>query len=574
VAAVPSERPQKVVETDRGRVLGVYEDDVAVFHSIPFAAPPTGELRFRAPRDVQAWNGTRDARGLKHICPQLSLARGTPLHLGDEDCLYMHVYAPKQRQEDELLPVMFWIYGGFFTMGDGFEFGAYDGKELAQRHRVIVVSPNYRVGVLGFLAQEALRQEDEHGSLGNMGIQDQRMALQFFRRNAKAFGGDPRKITIFGESAGAFSVCHHVSNGFYTGLFHRAIMESGSCDAPEFFLEPAKAINLGNLLVEGVGCEKDDLQCLRELETSELLYGLLPSLAARPETVDSPGIPTLTPLAPFGPVVDGTKQGLPMLPLEAVEAGEHVKVPVLLGTNQNEGSIMVPLVRAVVPGLPVPVDESTVQQVLHHVLDPVVGKRGAPADINPVLCEYPSEEFRNEEERLSMLIRDYFFVCPARRAARAVSNYDDVFLYHFTYPEHWIESKVFHDYHFSEVTFVFGNEDPFFWHRWTEDDYAMRHIFQEFWTTFSRTGTPNQPGTPNRPGTSLLAMGAGAPAPSWPPFATAEGGGGVNAFLDVNVTIGFGFSKAHCDFFDAYLGFTSPEQKSFRSSEPARMVGR
>jgi len=534
------------VQTDRGAVKGKYQGDVAVFHSVPFAAPPVGDLRFRAPKDVEPWEGTLDASGLKAICPQVSLKQGSYLYLGEEDCLHMHVYAPKKAIEGgEKLPVMFWIFGGAYDMGDGIEFGFYDGQQLADEYGVVVMAPNYRVGPFGFLASEALRDEDADGSTGNMGVRDQRMALDFAKRNAAAFGGDPDRITIFGESAGGFSVCYHVSHGAYSDLFTAAIMESGSCDTTEFFLQPREAFNVGKLLIEAIGCEEDDLECLRALEPKDILYGVLSSLKTR-DVTDENGLPVLTPIGTWGPVIDGTTVGLPKMPLQAIEAGEGVQVPMLLGTNHNEGSIFVPAVHVVFPHMGLKFTDEDLEVVLHHVLDPRLGRAGVPPTVAPVMAQYPKDDFKSQDERFATLIRDYIFVCPTRRVARAVSAYSDAYLYHFTYPEHWLENKVLGEYHSSELTFVFGNKLPFFYHHWNKDDYAMKALIQGYWTTFAKTHDPN-------PATEALDAGNFTQGVHWPAWASAADEGGANIYLDVVPTTDTGFMKDNCDFFDDYL---------------------
>jgi len=275
------------------------------------------------------------------MCPQFSFTKN--IHLGEEDCLYLSVYVPKNKHAgfnnknafppSSPLPVMFWIFGGAFILGDDQEFGWYNGENLAYDEDVIVVAANYRVGAFGFLAHEEFMEEDGFGSTGNMGIQDQRMALQWVQENIAAFGGDPDKVTIFGQSAGGMSgeegmeakrasertpitipmlvtslltlprsslclaVCTLVSNPINEGLFSRAIMESGTCNSPEFYQTLPNALDFGHTYSDIVGCPSstpDELasykDCMRGKKTSEIMYGIFKAWElfkrAKPDAVE------------------------------------------------------------------------------------------------------------------------------------------------------------------------------------------------------------------------------------------------------------------------------------------------
>ena len=191
-----------VVHTDDGPVQGRHDGAVTVYHGIPFAAPPTGARRFAAPERPAAWNATKQATK-HHSCPQLDLVKG--LTLGHEDCMYLSVYVPSSCTPEAPCPVMQWIHGGAWIIGSNYEFSKYDATTLAQTYGVVVVAANYRLDSLGWLAVDELTDAD--GAFGNYGLQDQRFAMQWTQRNAKQFGGDPHRVTIFGESAGGFSVC-------------------------------------------------------------------------------------------------------------------------------------------------------------------------------------------------------------------------------------------------------------------------------------------------------------------------------------------------------------------------------
>jgi len=212
-----------IVNTDRGPLAGKAVDGgVRAFLGVPFAAPPVGALRWRPAADVPSWTAPRDATAVGPACPQLTAPRYART---DEDCLTLNVWTPSGGAPAK--PVLFWIPGGGFVEGSG-GYRLYDGARLAAREDAVVVTINYRVGALGFMAHPALARELGRAASPSYGLLDQRAALIWIQRNVRAFGGDPGSVTIFGESAGAFSVCVHLAMPASRGLFARAIMESGS----------------------------------------------------------------------------------------------------------------------------------------------------------------------------------------------------------------------------------------------------------------------------------------------------------------------------------------------------------
>jgi carboxylesterase type B len=218
-----------VINTDDGPIQGDRTDKITIYKGVPFAAPPTEALRFAAPRRPTPWTVTKSTVKEGGRCAQVQLTKG--VSLGQEDCLYLDVYVPTQCTAAKPCPVMQWIYGGAWITGDSNEFGLYDATRLATANGVIVVAGNYRLDVLGWLALDEL-QAESGGPYGNLGLQDQRAAMQWTQRNIAKFGGDPDQVTIFGESAGGFSVCQHMTSPDSNGLFSHAIIESGGCDGP------------------------------------------------------------------------------------------------------------------------------------------------------------------------------------------------------------------------------------------------------------------------------------------------------------------------------------------------------
>ena len=226
-----ADRPSPVVHTRLGAARGVWLDDVARFGGLPFAAPPVGDLRFRPPAPPTAWEGERDATGFGHVSPQnpsmLNALLGEEPEAQSEDCLYLNVWTTRPGEPTAGLPVMVWIHGGGFEMGSGSS-PMYHGEKFA-RSGVVLVSINYRLGSLGFL--ELGHLDESYAGSGNNGLLDQVAALEWVRDHVAEFGGDPRDVTIFGESAGAMSVSLLLSMPSARGLFHRAVAQSGALSA-------------------------------------------------------------------------------------------------------------------------------------------------------------------------------------------------------------------------------------------------------------------------------------------------------------------------------------------------------
>lgn len=304
-APVTSDDSDLVVRTDRGAVRGLVEQDTRTFRGIPYAAPPTGEWRWRSPRPADRWSGVRDATQYAGSCAQGEHPVGVPST--SEDCLYLDVTTPTNARG---LPVVVWIHGGSFTNGATRNYGP---SRLAEQGKVVVVQIQYRLGAFGFLASPLLGK----GS-GNFGLEDQQAALRWVQRNAASFGGNPRNVTIMGESAGAYSVCDQLASPTAAGLFHRAIIQSGPC-AQEYssanYSAPRPrtvAVDYSRTLANSFGCTT--AACLRDIPVEDLL-------AATAEDH-------------FGPVLGGPV--LPLHPTNALATGRVNRVPVLHGINHDE----------------------------------------------------------------------------------------------------------------------------------------------------------------------------------------------------------------------------------------------
>jgi carboxylesterase type B len=297
-----------VVRTEGGLVRGLGGHDVDAFRGLPYAAPPIGERRFAPPAPANGWPGVRDATRYGDRCAQVENPNGPRSE--SEDCLYLNVYRPAGSRARARLPVLFWIHGGGLRSGAGDQ---HDGSLLASRERIVVVSINHRLGVFGFLGLPSLSAESPDRASGNYGVLDQQAALRWVRRNVAAFGGDPARVTIAGESAGAFSVCANLVSPTARGLFARAIMQSGGCPSRPI----AETEAAGAAVAEQVGCA--DAAAAAACVRSKPASALLDAGEAFVARVTSGG------------------DALPVPPADAVAAGDFPRVPVISGVNRDEG---------------------------------------------------------------------------------------------------------------------------------------------------------------------------------------------------------------------------------------------
>lgn len=457
------------VQTTAGVVEGTAEGALWVFRGIPYAAPPVGPLRFRPPEAHPGWSDVRAASAFGASCPQAD-TRG--LVVGDEDCLTLNVWAPAAAAAPR--PVMVWIHGGGFVQGGSSPL-VYDGAHLAETGDLVVVSINYRLGVLGFLATPELRAESPDGLVSNYGILDQLAALTWVRDNVAAFGGDPGKVTIFGESAGGVSVCTLIGAPRGAGLFHRAVIESGSGCFSLGRLEGAgptpSAMDIGAQLVSAAGCdaEADKLACMRAKDAAALIQAQ--------GTISSSGLG----LPDIGPAVDGVL--IPAQPYVTVNQGGGNEVPVIIGSNADEAVIFT-------QGLPIPTRAAFEQRVTAAV---------GPARAPDVLALYPEADFPEPKAAFNVFFSDVAFNCPAESFARAAAGgAAPSYLYYFA---HRLSGPAGANgvLHGHEIPFVFGNTDVAPAYTPTADDLAVSAAMVTAWTTFARDGAP-------------------ALTPAWPPY--------------------------------------------------------
>jgi para-nitrobenzyl esterase len=462
-----------VVRTDAGRVRGAVTDAFRLFQGIPFAAPPVGRLRFAPPAPVPRWSGVRDARAPGGRCPQLAAITGEPASQA-EDCLYLNVTTPGSASPHARKPVLVWVHGGGLANGSGSDF---DARRLAVGGDLVVVTVNYRLGALGFLGLRALP-----GS-GTLGLQDQQAALRWVRRNIAAFGGDPARVTLAGESAGAHSSCAQLASPAAAGLFDRVILQSNPCVRPGLdqspsrplvdlpvWLAPDAADDNAMGLARQAGCADGDTppaavaRCLRGLPVTALL-----------------GIDGFLVLPSYG------NQVLPENPDQVLLSGRFHRVPVLAGITRDEGTFFA----ALLTFAPIPADQ------YRPLLDTVFGDDAARVEER-----YPLSAYRSARHALAAIVSDREWAWPAQEAddlfARHVPTWSYVFTDRraaplFDYPPD-IPAGASHG---AELGYLFDRLG-----RPNDLDPAQRALADRmigYWARFARASDPNGAGLPRWP---------------------------------------------------------------------------
>lgn len=463
-----------VASTDKGVVRGMYAGDAREFLGIPYAAPPVGALRWRAPQPASPWAGVRNATAPGANCAQTgSLASGVITTSTAEDCLYLNVYTPKTARHRPL-PVMVWIHGGAFTGGAG---SIYDGAVIAAQGNVIVVTINYRLSAFGFLDLPSLGAGN-----GDYGLLDQQAALRWVQRNARAFGGNPREVTEFGESAGAASVCGNMVSPSAAGLFVRAIAESG-CLLPAPSVQSAQ--QEGATLAAKLGCPDavTAAACLRAKPASDILQA---------ETGMG-----------WAPVA-GTP-ALPLQPATAFADGQYTHVPLLQGTNHDEGRFFVALLFDGF-GHPLTAAQYTAS------IQASYGTNAAA-----VLAHYPLSAYASPDLAYAQVFTDSAFSCPALQADHLTAG-SGVYAYEFSDPNPPNDFPLTFTFplgaaHSTELQYVFqripylDTVPPF-----TPAQLALSDQMIAYWTRFAATGNPNA-------GPDWAARGR---SPYWPRFTASR----------------------------------------------------
>jgi len=444
------------VRVEQGMLSGVAgaAPEVRVFKGVPFAAPPVADLRWRAPEPAPKWTGVRNASESSAICMQRrpnAAGIGPEPRPMSEDCLYLNIFTAAKTATDKL-PVMVWIHGGALTAGAG---SIYDGEQLAKKG-VVVVTINYRLGVFGFFAHPELSKESDRAASSNYGLLDQIAALQWVQKNVAGFGGDPRRVTIFGESAGSWSTNLLAASPLARGLFQRVIGESGA----QF--EPMKSL----AQAEQAGAKFGSLADLRA-KSAEALQSELGATF-----VGATG-------AYSGPVVDGWC--LPEDVYTIYANGKQADVPLLIGSNADEGTMFTP---------------ATV--TLQSMKEQAQQRFGPAADA--FLKLYPAESDAEAWRAQAASMRDLVFGWEMRTWARMQSKTGKsrVYLYFFSRVPPGPLAARMGAFHSAEIAYVFHNT-----HRpgrpWEETDHQLAETMSSYWVNFAATGDPNGKGLPAWP---------------------------------------------------------------------------
>lgn len=473
LAQTPVIQPSAPQVTSRqGKLIGEYSSRnprVAVFKGIPYAAPPVGQARWKPPQAAAGWAGERMADEFGPDCMQQPYAEGSffyrPARVSSEDCLYLNVWSTGE--DTAAKPVMVWFHGGALTRGSG-AIDTYDGTELALKD-VVLVTVNYRLGVFGYFAHPELIAESEHFSAGNYGILDQIQSLRWVQENIAAFGGDPSNVTIFGESAGAWSVHFLTASPLADGLFHKAIAQSGARLDTRVELDRqtsagASASAAGARFAQTIGAP--DLASLRAMPARQLLD------AAADNSFRTDGI------------VDGwvlTEQ-----PFTRFSEGRQARVPILVGFNSEEGTTLG--AGSGLPGTPQAYEER------------MTGIYGDLADM--MLEIYPSTDIRKSSLDS---FRDVTFGWHMVTWANLTRHVEQpAYLYFFTHRPPGPMAVELGAYHAAEIAYAFNNAHTLS-NQPSTIDYRLADVMSDYWVSFARTGVP-----------------AAAGQPEWKPYSNGE----------------------------------------------------
>ncbi|XP_048380176.2 acetylcholinesterase isoform X1 [Stegostoma tigrinum] len=522
-----------LVSTKLGKVMGtrmpVLSSYLSAFLGIPYAEPPIGNLRFKKPEAKTPWSGIWNASSYPKICQQYvdtqfpgfpGSEMWNPNKEMSEDCLYLNVWVPSPRPRNAT--VMAWVYGGGFYSGAS-TLDVYNGKYLAHTEQVIVVSMNYRVGAFGFLALHGYQEAP-----GNVGLLDQRLALQWVQENIQFFGGNPKMVTIFGESAGGASVGMHLLSPGSRDLFKRAVLQSGSPNCPWATVSVAegrrRAVELGRLLNCNINSDEELIDCLRTKEPQELIdkeWSVLPYNSVFRFS--------------FVPIIDG--DFFPDSLESMLNSGNFKKTQVLLGVNKDEGTYFL-LYGA--PGFSKD-SESIITREDFMAGVKLSVPHASELGLEAVALQYTDwmDEHNGIKNRDAMddIVGDHNVICPLMHFAYKYSEFgNSIYMYFFNHrasnlvwPE-WM--GVIHGY---EIEFVFGL--PLDRHlNYTEEEEMLSRKIMHYWSTFARTGNPNEHHMQKR---------------KWPPFTTDD-----QKFIDLNVEpikVNKGLRVQMCAFWNQFL---------------------
>jgi para-nitrobenzyl esterase len=418
-----------------------------------------------------SWSGVRDATQFAPHCPQPATPFGRAST--SEDCLYLNVFTPRHKHAGSHFPVMVWIHGAALVTGESDD---YDPAALAA-DGVTVVTINYRLGALGFLAHPALA--DSNGQSGDYGLMDQQAALRWVQGNIAAFGGNPQNVTVFGESAGGLSTLSQVASPQASGLFERAIVESGSYNLTQASLATAEAS--GEAFATSAGCGDQTAACLRSLPVSTILAHQFAS----------------------GYTPNVNSEVLPETLRKAFATGDFNRVPIINGTNRDEWRLFVALNMELVTGHPL---------TAAGYLPAISATLGVPAAVAAIIAAvYPLSSFPSASVALGAIGTDAIFACPALTIDRSVSQYVPTFAYEFNdenAPELFLPpvSFPYGAAHASEIQYLMNLPAAAFPTALSPEQEQLATIMKGYWTSFAAHGSPSSPGSPFWPSFDSLTQ--------------------------------------------------------------------
>jgi para-nitrobenzyl esterase len=466
------EKKPDVIQLNSGPITGKVEDGLRIFLGIPYAAPPVGELRWKPPQDIASWTQARTCTDFSPSCPQKKqLVAGK----FSEDCLYLNVWTTAKKP-DERLPVMVWIHGGAFNFGSASQSQPeFNGKNLAQKG-VVVVTINYRLGPLGFLVHPLLSKESAQDTSGNYGLLDQIAALKWVQKNIAAFGGNPDRVTIFGQSAGSRSVSLLMISPLSAGLFHRAIAESGGPIIGSEYLSPAFNGNMANVskmgqkLTAKLGCDKapDVLTAMRAKSAQEWVE----AADCKTDLFDDEALF-------FAPVFDAWV--LPKNPLAAYSGGQQHDVPIIVGSTRNEGTLYL-------------ADEKdlTVEKYKSFLKSRFADQSGKAFEM------FPAYKAKDVASAIDSIVTVAANAQPARLVAQSMERKKSkAYLYQFTRLPDTAMARKLGVHHGVELAYVFGNMDKA--DGYDDIDMRLSHKIMDYWVNFAKTGNPNGKGLADWP---------------------------------------------------------------------------
>ena len=466
-----------VVTVSQGAVSGKLLNGVRRYMGMRFA---TAE-RWKAPQPAPAWGGTLDGTKFGASCPQ----KGSALSADSktEDCLFLNVYVPDDIGAAKL-PVMVWVHGGGFSQGAGSD---YDVSILAQKAHAIIVTTNYRLGVFGFFALPGVRAETSNV---NFGLQDQQAALRWVKSNIAAFGGDTSRTTIFGESAGGTSMCLHLVSPQSSGLFQRAISESGPCTVLTGSSIDVLAAASEKLAAD-FACPSgpDQLACMRSKPVGDLNAATVLDLNLSSQA------------AHWSPVVDGVS--IPDQPDKMVREGRYNRVPTIFGTNHDEGRLMVMANYHITKLLPV-----STAQFAAEIAAAAQGDANAQAQLT---ATYTKDAYGSRDLALGAMLTDNSFACHANNDVGALSAFTPTWSYEFNAPTYGANINPYMPmgaFHGAEMGYLFQNKFPGlpFWVALNAKQQALADQMGRYWGNFAATGNPNGAGLPTWPSYNRVSM--------------------------------------------------------------------